>query len=184
MKALRISTGRSLAPFGDPVGASRVLERPLAEAQEAALTAAGLTLVAEAPVGEPFLVFTDRTWFSAALVRALLHAGPGRLRVQNPAFAEIYEPLQDLPAPGLYEIGVVAAGQSHALDTFPDLQPVTVDLQLKTEEMKGIHPALAFASKPILVSEAMVHQIDHWTHLLRVNLLAMAVRGLEAKRSW
>lgn len=184
MKALRIPTGRSLAPFGDPVSASRVLERPLAEAQEAALAAAGLTLVTEAPRGEPFLVFTDRTWFSAALVRALVRAGPGRLRVEDAAFSELYEPLQDLPAPGLYEIGVVGAGQSWSLSAFPDLPPITVDLQLKAEEMKGVHPALAFASKPIRVSEAMVHQIDHWTHLIRVNLLAMAVRGLEAKRAW
>lgn len=184
MKALRVPSGRVLAPFGDPVSAARVLDLPLREAQERALTQAGLTLVHAPPVGEPFLVFSDRTWFSARLLRLLVQAGPGRLRVSHPEYAEAYEALQDLPAPGLYEIGIVPAGQSAALDRFPDLAPVDVDLGLKTEALQGIHPALAFASKPIPISDALVHQVDHWTHLLRVNLLAMAARGLEAKRSW
>lgn len=184
MKAVRIPTGRALSPFGDPVGLARVLDRPLAEAQEEALRAAGVERVDRPPAGEPYLVFSDRTWFTPELIRRLIAAGTGRLRVESAPYAEAYEPLQELPGPGLYELGVHPAGQGAPPERFPDLPPLTVDLELREHEIPGLHPALRFASRPFPLSAALVHQVDHWSHLLRVNLLALAARGLQAKLDW
>ncbi len=181
MKAVRLPSPRLIAPFGDPVSEVRVLDRPLREAQEAALRAAGVELVERPPVGEPWLVFSARTWFTPELVRLLVSAGPGRLRVEHPDYGPAYEALQELDAPGLYELGLHPASQGALPERFPELEPRTVDLGLKSEQMEGVHPALRFAARPFPVSAALVHQIDHWAHVLRVNLLAMAARGLQAK---
>lgn len=182
MKALRVSAGqRRIAPFDDPVGEARVLDRPLRQAQEMAIAAAGLELV-EAPPDEPYLIFSERTWFSAELARRVARAGPGRLRVADPDYAATYEALQDLAGPGLYEIGVHPGGPPGV--GFPQLPPVEVDLDLKPQTMPGVHPALQFASRPVLVGPALVHQVDHWTHILRINLLALAARAAQAKLDW
>lgn len=181
MKAVRLPSPRPLAPFGDPAPALRVLDRPLHEVQAAALAAAGVELVERPPAGEPWLVFSERTWFTPELLRLLIAAGPGRLRVESADYALAYEALQELPAPGLYEIGVHPAGQGALPEGFPELEPRTVDLGLQSQQLDGVHPALQFAARPFPVSAALVHQLDHWTHLLRVNLLAMAARGLQAK---
>jgi len=184
MKAVRLPSARVLQPFGDPAREARVLDLPLREAQEAALKAAKIELVDRPPQGEPWLCFSERTWFTTGLLRRLIAAGPGRLRVDSADYAAAYEALQDLPSPGLYEIGLHPAGQGAPPDRFPELPPVTVDLGLQAQEMPDVHPALAFASRPLPVSAALVHQVDHWTHVLRVNLLAMAARGLAAREDF
>lgn len=177
MKAVRIIRGQPLAPFGDVPGALPVLNTPLATVQEEALAAAGLELVDEAPAGEPHLVFSDRTWFSAECVRRLLAAGPGRLCVDDPAFLATTGPLQELPRPGLYELAV------HPGDgrPFDEIDSVVVDLGLTTADPPVTHPKLAHVVRPLRLGLALVHQIDHWTHLLRVNHLALALLGLELK---
>ena len=184
VKAVRLPSARVIAPFGDPAREVRVLDRPLREVQESALKAEKIELVDRPPQGEPWLCFSERTWFTPALLRRLRAAGPGRLRVESADYARAYEPLQDLAAPGLYEIGLHPAGQGALPERFPDLPPLSVDLGLQSQEMPDVHPALAFASRPLPVSAALVHQVDHWTHILRVNLLAMAARGLEAREAF
>lgn len=186
MKAFRIPTGRVLAPFGDPIGEARVLDRPLAQVQDAALAAAGLQRVDAPPAGEPFLVFTDRLWFTADLARRVAAAGPGRLQVAHPGWSEAYEGLQQLAAPGVYDIGVHPAAQSPDLrGGFPALPERVVDLGLEEHKLENLHQAMAFAAdRPLLVGPALLHQIDHWSHLLRANLLALAARGAAAKQDW
>lgn len=186
MKALRIATGQPIAPWGDLPGALRVLDQPLAQVQEAALRAAGHELVSAPPVGEVFLVFSDRCWFTAELLRRLVAAGTGRLRVAHQGWRDTMEALQDLPEPGLYEIGVHPARQSQEPfgRTFPTLPPLDVDLDLQAQNLPGLHPALQFASRPVYSSAALVHQLDHWSHLLRLNLLALGARAASAKLDW
>ncbi len=180
MKAVRIIRGQPVAPFGDVPGSLPVLNTPLASVQEAALSAAGLELVDSAPPGEPYLVFSDRTWFSAECLRRLLAAGPGRLCVDDPEFLATTSPLQELSQPGLYELAV------HPGDgrPFEAIEPVVVDLGLTTAEPPVTHPKLVHAVRPLRLGLAMVHQIDHWTHLLRVNHLALALLGLELKEGF
>lgn len=177
MKAVRISRGQPLAPFGDLPGELPILNEPLARVQERVLRQAGLTLVDTPPPGEPHLVFSDRTWFSAALVRKLLAAGPGRLRVDDADFLATTGPVQELPQPGLFEVAV------HPGDgrPFEDIDAVTVDLGLHTADAPTTHPKLAHVVRPVRLGLAMVHQIDHWTHLLRANHLALALMGLQLK---
>lgn len=179
MKAVRIRRGQPLAPFGDPVAELPILNVPLARAQEAALARAGLTL-AEAAPDEPHVVFSDRTWFSAEALRRLVAAGPGRLRVDDPGFLEATTPLQELPAPGLFELAL------HPGDATPfdDLPAVTVELGLEDADFPAPHPKLRHAMRPLRVGAAMVHQIDHWSHLLRANHLALSVMGQELKEDF
>jgi len=182
VNARRLTTGAPLPPFGDPLGQSPVLARPLATVQETALAEAGVTLLPDdaPPPAEPHLVFSDRTWFTAELARRVAAAGPGRLRVTDPVWWEITGALQDTPAPGVYEIGVHPGGQG-GLDT---LEPVDVDLELRPIEPPTLHPAMQHAMRPLLGGAAMVHQIDHWSHLLRVNHLAIGVLAEEARLFW
>ncbi len=180
MKAVRLASGRRIAPFGDPVGEVPVLGRPLAAVQEAVLASLGIELVPAPPPGEAHLVFSDRTWFTAELVRRLLAAGPGRLRVDDPGFLEATAPLQGLDAPGVYEIAL-HPGDQRGLG---DLEPVTVDLGLHDVEMPELHAALRHALRPARVGPAMVHQLDHWVHLVRVNQLALAAVLEEAALAW
>lgn len=180
--ALCLPSGRILQPFGDPVSQARVLDRPLAEVQDAALAGAGLTRVERPPPDEPVLVYSDRTWFTPELIRRVCAAGPGRLRVEHPDWGAAYEPLQDLEAPGLYELGVAPPGQGPR--HWRDLAPITVDLGLENQAMPALHPALAYAARPLPLSAAMVHQVDSWVHLHRINLLGLATRGLQAHLDW
>lgn len=186
MKALRVATGQPVAPWGDLPGALWVLDRPLCEVQERALADAGLELVDAPPVGEPFLVFSDRCWFTAELARRLRAGGPGRLWVQHEGWQTAMEALQELPSPGLYEIGVhpARAAADPWPQGFPALEPRALELGLKQQDMPGLHPALAFASRPVWSGAALVHQLDHWSHLLRLNLLALAARAEQAKLDW
>ena len=38
--------------------------------------------------------------------------------------------------------------------------------------------------RPMRLSGAMVHQVDHWTHILRINQLALAARAENARLAW
>src|SRR5207248_1160041 len=68
--------------------------------------------VSEPPSGEPYLAISDRTFVTAgALLHFLSQAkAPARFAVENAAWLELTSPLQKLDAPGLYEIGLFAAG--------------------------------------------------------------------------
>jgi len=183
VKAVRIPTGAPLAPFDDPPAALRVLDRPLAEVQARALAAAGLELVAEPPGDAPWLAFSDRTWFTPELLRRLRAAtgdAPGRLRVTDAEFLAATAALQDLAAPGLFELAILPAGPGG----FDDAPPVKVDLGLQSQALPGLHPKMQHAARPLRMGSAMVHQLDHWTHLLRVNQLALAAHGMAEKAAF
>ncbi len=181
MKALRIPAGAPIAPFGDPVGEVPVLNTPLAAVQEAALEAAGCALVRAPPADEPYLIFSSRTWFTAAAIEVMIAAGPGRMKVDDAAWWAATGGLQELVAPGCYELGVVPAGEAPDLAA---LAPVRVDLNLTDHEAPDLHPAMRHALRPLRLGAAMVHQLDHWTHILRVNQLAIAARAEGARLRW
>ena len=79
MKVLRLETGRSLAPWFDPIGDTPVLDASLRQSQEQAIAAAGCTLVDVAPTDEPYILLGDRLWFTAEALRRVVRGGPGRL---------------------------------------------------------------------------------------------------------
>lgn len=175
MKAVRIAVGRPFAPFGDAPGETRVLTGTLAEAQARALDAAGFTRVDTPPADEPYLVYSDRVWFTASFLRAVNGAGVGRVRVRDATFLAQTGPLQtDAARP---EVAVVAAGGPPSLDG-PDLE---VDLALRPAPPMELHPAFRHAQQPLVTGTRLVHGIEHWSHVLRVNLLALVATAEEAK---
>ena len=103
MNAFCIQTSTTIAPFGDPVGEIRVGAQSLAEAQADALNAAGFTLVDTPPDTGPVLLFSDRTWFTPALLSALRAAGHGRVKVEDPGWLAWIDPTQDMQQAGLYQ---------------------------------------------------------------------------------
>lgn len=151
----------------------------LAHAQEVALRAAGLTISAAPDPDAPTLVYSDRTWFTPGFLRKLVAAGPGRAAIDDPSFLRDTGNLQ--PDPGHPELAVVPAGMAATLD-LPD---VRLDLGLHLSEGEPQHPAFQHAVRGGLATGTdMVHGLTHWTHILRVNLLALAARAEEAKAAW
>lgn len=152
-----------------------MLTRSLAEAQEAALAAAGFELVPAPPNDAPYLVFSDRVWFTASFLRAVRAAGVGRVRISDATFLAQTGPLQsDASRP---EVAVVPAGAPPSLDG-PDLP---VDLALREAPPMELHPAFQHARQPLVTGARLVHGVEHWAHVLRVNLLALVATAEEAK---
>ncbi len=183
MQAVILPLGRPLAPFGDAPGASRVLDHPLRDVQRQALADAGVELVDAPPPDQPWLAVSDRTWFTPEVIRRLRSTtgdAPGRLHVDDADFLATTGPLQELDAPGLFELAILPPGAA-GLDAAP---PVTVDLGLESGDLPALHPRMQHAARPLRVGAAMVHQVDHWSHLVRVNHLALAGRALEEKLRW
>ncbi len=177
MFAVRLPVGSPVAPFGDPIGETRLLTGTLAESQDAALRAAGFVPTDHAPAAEPYLVYADRAWFTASFLRAVrATGGAGRVRLDQPDFVRETGPLQSTP--DRPELAVVPAGHPPSLEG-PDLP---VDLALRVGKPPDLHPAFAHAIRGDFPTGArLVHGIEHWSHVLRVNLLALVATAEEAR---
>lgn len=173
--AVRLPFPRPVEPFGDLPGGLAVLDSTLAEAQARALSTAGYTLRDVPPTGESYLAFGAELWFTASLLRKLT---PGRLLVTDDAFLRATANLQSFPRRP--RLGIVPAGGN--LESLAD---VPIDLGLKPVPSPTLHPAFRHAAEvPIVAGACAVHAVEHWTHLVRVNLLALAARVEEAKASF
>ena len=187
--ARMIPMGAPISPFeSTPVGALPVLNLPLAEAQAQALRENGLQITDQPPAGEPCLLFSDRAYFNAAALRALLAAGPGQARITDQGLWQTIGPLQPAARPGLQELAVVLDGggpvQAHAAALLAGSLPeAPLDLRLRDlgPELPKPHPAMAHALRPVKVGEAVLHTLSHWSHLLRANQLALGALGEAAR---
>jgi len=152
----------------------------LAEVQASALDAAGLTLVDEPPEDEPYLLFSDRTWFTATVLKKMKTSGLGRLQIKNQDWLAWTGALQDWTVPGLYELAVVEGSPS-----FDGVPPMGLDLKFNEIELSEVHSSMQHA-KPhsYVVCSSMAHQVDHWSHIIRVNKLVLASRVEEARDDW
>lgn len=179
MIAVRVPTGRTLTPFGDPVADTPILNRPLHAVQAAAVQAAGLTLADTPPADAPYLCFGDSTWFTPPLLRAFAAGGTGRLRVDDADFLRDTAPLQ--PERGRYFLAVRAPGQPPGFDG-PD-RPM--DLGLRHTPANAPHPAFAHAFRgDVALGPQLVHELWHWSHVPRVNLLALAFEAEATRSAW
>lgn len=181
-QALIVPSGVCIAPLGDPVAEAQILARSLREVQEEALAEVGLTRVDAAPTDAPYLLLSDRTWVTGGALRRFLAVAraPARLRVSDPDWLKLTAALQDTPEPGLYEVALLPPG---APPSFEGLPAVDVDLEFERTRPVADHPALAHALPESLpVSDGAVHQLDHWSHILRVNWLAMTATIQREKR--
>lgn len=184
IKALCVETKKTIRPFDDPVGDVRVLDRPLAQVQRHALARAGVAVVETAPEGEPFLLYSDRTWFTPELVEKLIRGDYGRLGVTADRWLLSTGALQELAPSGGYELAWMPPGARPEFEGCPVLDP---ELDLRAVEAETLipavnHPAFArSASQPFWVGTEMVFQVDHWTHILSVNHLAMGYAVAKGK---
>jgi carbonic anhydrase/acetyltransferase-like protein (isoleucine patch superfamily) len=180
MKAFCLNTATNVAPFGGPVGEMAIGGLTLAEVQNLALVAAGFERVDTPPSEGAYLLFSDRTWFTSDLLRQLAGAGPGRLRVLDEGWQAWTKAQQKLEEPGLYELGICEGAPS-----FEAMKPLDLALEFHEMALGELHPSFSHAVKnPIRMGAAMVHQIDHWSHLVRVNQLSLGVRMEEARADW
>ncbi|MEL6345286.1 MAG: hypothetical protein AAFV53_19425 [Myxococcota bacterium] len=180
MKAFCQPTGHPIAPFFDAMADVPILNRPLSDHQQQALSEAGFETVGVPPDDAPYLLYSDRTWFTAAALRRLREAGMGRMQADDPDWWTATGAVQQTPAPGLYELALLEPGAPPSFQ----VPPVTVDLGLRDADPPAVHATMAHALRPLRVGDAMVHQIDHWSHILRVNQLALAVRAEGARLRW
>lgn len=182
--AVILPSGVHIAPFGDPVADSQVLGRSLRVVQREALAEVGVQEVSTPPSDQPYLLLSDRTWVTGGALRRFLAVAqaPARLRVCDPDWLAMTATLQDTPEPGLYEVALLPAGAPPRFDGLP---AVDVDLEFERTRPVADHPALAHALPGSLpVSDGGVHQLDHWTHILRVNWLAMTSTIQREKRKF
>lgn len=180
-QAYCLPTGtRPIPPFDDLPADAQVLGRSLRAYQDEMLAEVGLTRVEQPPAG-PHLVFSDRTWFTDGALRrvlAQLQAGQ-RLKLDCPAFWALSGGLQELDEEAVYELGIAGA----AVTSFKELVPSVVDFEFTLSPPAKQHQAIAHAlPAEVATSDACVHQIDHWMHILRINWLAMAATIEREKR--
>ncbi len=167
-----------LDPFGDPPAALPVLGGTLADSQAAALAAAGVT-PGEGDPAASRLVYGENTWFTATCVRRLLAAGrPGRLVVRHEGWLRHVSPLATDPShPTLAVLppGMAAAdlGSLEEIEVEAGFEPMDIDLG---------HAAFVHAAQTGMVSGiAVAHDLEHWSHLTRLNGIALAALGRERK---
>lgn len=180
MKAIRLQRGGPIAPFGETPGAVPVGEGNLWDAQVEALEANGIELVSTPPDNEAYLVFGDQVWFTPDLVKQVMEGEPGRIQVLDSNFWQTTGPLQNVSAPGVYDMALHPGGQV-PLEALP-LRPI--DLDLRELEVPPLHPQMAHAARPLRVGSALIHQVDHWTHVLRVNQLSLAATVEVGLNEW
>lgn len=209
LRAVIGPASRPLSPFDEPPPTLPVLGRPLRNQQEAILAGLGLSNeVSGAETGpEAVLWLGGRTWCTEALLRRFLASAwepsvrarterlGARLVVRHATFQEATEPLQDLPAPGRHELAllpppVARRFVSSQADVIPrefldDLPEVTVEPVLRRSELPRFPPPLDQAvPHEVWLGEEVIHQVDHWSHLLRANQLALAALGARRRREF
>ncbi len=185
-RVYRIHSGRRVAPFGDPPGDVRVLNRSLRERQDEACALAGLgtpTDVAD-PAGItalPAVAFHDYTYFTRTLLEdflrgARVEAGSRRCGIPPSVFVEATASLQDLaeaegtPGSAAYDLWHLTepAADEAALRALPC---VLVDPQESVEEPR-LPPQFVNEATPtrVAVTSRQALHVTHWALILRVNL--------------
>ena len=95
MKVFRLATGRPVPPLSDPPLEVQILGRSLEVYQREEIEEAGCVLVDTVPRDEPYLLISDRTWFTRATLEFIKEA-PGRLKVKERQWRRATGPLQQL----------------------------------------------------------------------------------------
>lgn len=174
MKVVVFPSNQRIAPWDDPVAEVQVLGRALRDLMAEEYHRVGLELALEPPTDAPYLLVSDRTWITSAALEAYLAvAQPGqRLKVDNALWLEMTGALQEWAEVGVFEVELKGAGEA---PVFSLEQTVTVDFNIEERPAPKEHPALAHAMpESIPFSDACVHQVDHWSHVLRVNWMAIS----------
>lgn len=170
-------TGRRIAPFNDPIGDTPILNRPLREWQAEALAAGGFDV--SPGLQPPCLVIPDNLFASAGALRAFVNGARGRdavLVLKDSEFARMTTPVH----PGVREVAggylFEAIRFVSGRDEVP--QPVVVDPRERVIDAQLPPQFTGVGEMKIGVPRDPVMTLDHWVHILWLNLLAL---GYEAQ---
>ncbi len=177
LQAVRIVTDTLVAPWNEPAGDLPVLGVPLRHTQDAALLEVGAVIVDCATPGVPCFVFSDRQWFTPALLQKVLAAGIGRVQLEDDALHISTGALQRAPVPNGLELAVRIDG----ISSLDDLPWLVVQPGLEDHGAEVAHPRLRHAFRPLRVGAAIGQVVRHWTHLVRVNQLAIQAEAYAAR---
>ena len=182
MKAYRIQTNTRIEPFQDLVGDVPILNRPLREVQQEILGDLGIELVQQPPVDEDYLLISDRVWFTGELIRRFVaHCREtkktGRMVMEHQGWDNQMSCLQDSQQG--YDIAIVSGEPS-----FDNGERIQFDWQLKKSAGFKVHVTMQHAQRELWESASVAHHIVHWSHLLRVNQLAIGNLVQKAKLDW
>ena len=181
MKAYRISTGQTMDPFGDSVSDVRILDTPLGELQEDIIKNAGFVLCEEVPKNEPYLLISDRVWCTAPLLeRIRKNMQFGRIRILDERWIRSTHPLQDL-CDQAYDLALVPENTD---PTFTDIPFLDFDAEIREGEPLDLHEAISHAAREVCLTPFSIHHLDHWSHIPRVNQLAILAQMEEARYRW
>lgn len=168
MRVVRVRTGRRIAPWDEPVGALRVVGVPIADRQERAARACGLTWAGEADEAgsDPdTLWWDDDVDLSIPALSHFLKAGRGKGRlalVERPAGRAQLD--ADLPGP-------TWEGEPTRVHQVGRGDPVVVP----PAGFGGVARLPMGVQVPWFLSARTAVTVRHWTHLLRANLAAAPV---------
>ncbi|MBM75726.1 MAG: hypothetical protein CMK59_10025 [Proteobacteria bacterium] len=181
MKAYRILRQKTIEPFRDSPLDVPILNEKLGAIQRAHLKEAGVEIVEHPPVGEPYLLISDAIWFTAELVRLFLKEcrdlRPGqRLYCDHDGWKDLMEPLQSVEQG--YDLAYVEGEPS-----FENTELIAFDWGL-TKTEPNVHITMRDATKVLWGGPAVAHHIEHWSHILRVNQLAIANRAHQVQLLW
>lgn len=180
MKAYRIRSQTTIDPFGDDVSTIPVCNKEFSVLQDETLKNAGFERVETPPKDEAYLCFSDRIWFTEALLHAMKNK-IGRLQCSDALWASSMHALQELDEDDCYEIAIVPPG---SVPEFASVPPLNFDWGLRDSDPLDLHPSMQHAQKKLRVGPIMVHQIHHWSHILRINQLAIANIGESIRLKW
>jgi carbonic anhydrase/acetyltransferase-like protein (isoleucine patch superfamily) len=180
MKVYRISLPDSkIAPFQDLVSETPILNQKLSTIQDSYLMEAGLEIVSVIPTDEPFLLISERIWFTAELIRRFIAMCQsqkcyGRMIMRHEQWDEHMSPLQDNQDG--YDIAWIESKkdlQDVNHPSFAQLPSVEMDWELEQVDGFELHITMQHASRDLWGSPCVAHHICHWSHILRVNQLAI-----------
>lgn len=194
MNLYLLRTGRTLSPFGDPVGETFILGATLRAHQERLAAELGLAVVeiddpAEIPAGDGFVLY-DHVFASRRLAREFVGRargfdGPRGLALAPCGYTRMTATLMDTVPPGLgsgdeplgYHLYFVRGPIAReALEGAPR-EVIAIPerpFKLDTHEILGVEGG----DKPVLTRSGIVH-LTHWAHILYANQLALTLEFLD-----
>ena len=200
LRAYILETGVTIAPFGDPAGASWIGGRTLKDQQTEEIKDAGLVpayavSTGALPAEGPYLLIPDYVYASAACIAAFAAAagkgGNAALCMPVSPVTEYPRPLssaREVEAPGagraiaydLFSIGRLPAGCADAASLLAALRessalaPISPDCTLLRRRHPNVGPPPYVTEVPRTLS--MCAHVESWVHILWLNHLLPALR--------
>ena len=175
------ATGRRIAPFGDAVERTLILNRPLQEWQANAFAEAGLAR-SETPE-PPCLIVPDTLFASAGALRAFIDGAAGEdavLVLKESEFGRWTTAVQ----PGVSQVGEGYVFDAIRFVSGSQRPPrrVVVDPEERVIDLGTTDPYTGGASSKIGLPRHPVMTLHHWVHILWANQVAGASEAWAAPR--